>query len=456
MTPPARQTSGGSAAALAVPSPRLSLLQGDEGLAAVEAVILVPSPRSAEDARSGAWVRIHGRSPVQRHLFHVANLGVRRCAVVFGTEAELTTAEPEGRRQAGEMGLDSLDVTFSSRDRLRAALAGARPEAPVIAVRGDAVYDPRLYQCVTGAASPVWLVDQGVGDAGPRPIGLGKMPVRRLAESVPSGGEADLPDWDPASDPPLAISDLPTYVPSLRRHLRPYWGLTRTASERRQAGHFILDAAQKGVLDFPARYLHPVPENCLAAWLARTAITPNQITGFTAVFAFVATALFATRAFGWGLAIAVLAGILDGVDGKLARIRLQMSRMGDRLDHVLDVAFEFSWYLAVGWGLTQATGQPRPFQRGAALIAVMLLSRALAGVYRLRTDRQIHDHTAFDRAFRLVAGRRNIYVLMLVAGFAMGRLGAAFTAVFVWGAVTLGVYLVRTLATLTTRAAPAA
>ena len=64
-----------------------------------------------------------------------------------------------------------------------------------------------------------------------------------------------------------------------------------------------------------------------------------------------------------------------------------------------------------------------PFGVALALIAVMIGTRGVSGVYKLITGRQIHDHRAFDRAVRLVAGRRNIYVMVLLAGFLVGRFG---------------------------------
>ena len=135
--------------------------------------------------------------------------------------------------------------------------------------------------------------------------------------------------------------------------------------------------------------------------------------------------------------------VLDGVDGKLARVKLLASRFGDRLDHILDVLFEFSWYLGLGWGLSGGDPSGTPFLLGVGLMGVMLGSRAMSGVYKRISGRQIHDHRAFDRGFRLVAGRRNIYIVILVAGALLGNLSATFLFCFAWSVVTLGVYMLR-------------
>jgi phosphatidylglycerophosphate synthase len=241
------------------------------------------------------------------------------------------------------------------------------------------------------------------------------------------------------------VDTLPRYLPALRRDLRPWWYRASSEADRERAGRLLIDAAQKGVLDFPARYLHPWPENMLAQAAARTRITPNQITVYSALIGFFATYLFATQHFLLGSCIAVIAGILDGVDGKLARIKLLSSPFGDRLDHSLDVSFEFSWYIALGWGLSQATGDANALWVGYAIPLVMILARALCGVYRYLTGHQIHDHTAFDRGVRLVAGRRNIYVLLWFVGVWAGDLLAAFYITLLWAIATVTVYAARIL-----------
>ncbi len=45
---------------------------------------------------------------------------------------------------------------------------------------------------------------------------------------------------------------------------------------------------------------------------------------------------------------------LDTVDGKLARVTVTSSRLGDVLDHGLDIIHPPLWYIAWGVGLTTA------------------------------------------------------------------------------------------------------
>ncbi|MDF0678127.1 MAG: CDP-alcohol phosphatidyltransferase family protein [Nitrosomonas sp.] len=58
-----------------------------------------------------------------------------------------------------------------------------------------------------------------------------------------------------------------------------------------------------------------------------------------------------------GLIMAWLTKLLDTVDGKLARVTLTSSKLGDVLDHGLDIIHPPLWYLAWGVGL-MATATP--------------------------------------------------------------------------------------------------
>lgn len=397
----------------------------------LEAVVVVDlRRRSPTSDLPASFERIHGRAPVQRHLHHLAEEGVSHCAVLLsGSGAEL--AESQLGRLLGELSLGATKVSVM-RGEMRNGSREPAYRKPIVVIDGEAVYDRRLYRAALASQSCVTIVD---GDS---PVGL------RSEERF----EADSSDRVQAL---VAVDDLPQYLPNMRRRLRPYWVRLTSPADYRRAADLIMDSAQKGILDFPARFLHPLPENFLARALARTGVTPNQVTLFTGLLGFWATYLFVTQSFGWALAIAAAVNVLDGVDGKLARIKLLSSKIGDRIDHVLDVSFEFSWYLGLGWGLAQTTGHGLPFALGATMIAIQVVARGMSGVYTLLTRKTVHDHTAFDRAFRLVAGRRNIYVMMWLVGWASQALLMAFYAVVGWAVITLSVYVTRVLTALVGR-----
>ncbi|HEY5926062.1 MAG TPA: CDP-alcohol phosphatidyltransferase family protein [Kofleriaceae bacterium] len=84
------------------------------------------------------------------------------------------------------------------------------------------------------------------------------------------------------------------------------------------------------------------------------AITPNHVT-IVAILVGLAASAFASRGQWWTFAIAgvllELNSILDSVDGELARLRYQFSRLGQWLDNLADDVVDNLFLVAVGYGI---------------------------------------------------------------------------------------------------------
>jgi len=74
----------------------------------------------------------------------------------------------------------------------------------------------------------------------------------------------------------------------------------------------------------------------------------HQLTVMTNVVAWGATFLFATGRLGWGTILALAVGVLDGLDGKQARVKIETSKVG-KLEHWFDAFFENSWWIALAY-----------------------------------------------------------------------------------------------------------
>jgi phosphatidylglycerophosphate synthase len=243
---------------------------------------------------------------------------------------------------------------------------------------------------------------------------------------------------------PLDVAEQTAYVASLRRTLRPVWFPAPAPQHARAAEAALLDTAQKGALDVPAMVHGPI-ENAIVARLCRTPVTPNQLTVVAAAVAWTVTVLFASGHLGAGLVIALAVGILDGLDGKLARLKLETSRVGE-LEHFSDFAFELSWWTALAWHF-HATGA----LRSAPLVLVALyLAEALDGAVKLACLKRlgvIIDNAAPSmRLVRLLGGRRNIYVWIMALGWAVGHPTAAFVLLPVWEGATAALHAAWALA----------
>ena len=111
--------------------------------------------------------------------------------------------------------------------------------------------------------------------------------------------------------------------------------------------------------------LHPA-----ARTAQRFGITPNMVTGVSFLFALAAAVLFALASpdrplfLFWGAAAVAANAILDGLDGRLARLTNTSSKRGDYLDHVVDrysdaailLGLALSPYGDAVWGLFAIVG----------------------------------------------------------------------------------------------------
>ena len=169
-----------------------------------------------------------------------------------------------------------------------------------------------------------------------------------------------------------------------------------------------------------------------------------HITLFTAVVSAVATVCFAS---GWlfeGVIIALAVGILDGLDGKQARVKVETTELGKR-EHVLDYVLELSWWSALAYHFASTGAQPNAYALLALLVGSDLADRGAKRIVKQHTGRNLDDVAPIDRFVRLIGGRRNIYVWMLALGLAVGAADKSFALLCYWGAATAGVHVFRAL-----------
>jgi phosphatidylglycerophosphate synthase len=323
----------------------------------------------------------------------------------------------------------------------------------LLVIPAGSVFDPRLLRALVSQNAPTVLVDSGVGPRIQALIGSAPDTARgklcgpalleydwasaqngRLEEGLRNGLEHD-------SLAALDVSAQPLYYVSMCRKLRPFWFPAPSLSNRKLAKRALLDSIQKGPPDIPAWFHAPI-ETFLVSHLCKTPITPNQLTLFCNVVAWTVTILLVTGHLAWGLGLALIVGVLDGLDGKLARLKLETSKAG-KLEHLFDALFENSWWVALAWHLSVSGKLPDAFAYLGLLIGAEVLNAlARASIVRYY-GKSISELASFDRIFRLVGGRRNIYVWILALGLILGTVAGAFKLIAWWEAVTAAVQLAR-------------
>lgn len=238
------------------------------------------------------------------------------------------------------------------------------------------------------------------------------------------------------------LDSVSSYLPEMRKHVRPYWIDIDTMTGLKRAERLLVECASKEPSDLVAKYLNKPIENKLVLFIANTRITPNQMTLVVNAIAYAVTYLFLTGRLLVGAILAFLVGILDGVDGKLARIRGQASKLG-LMEHPFDMLFEFSWYIAlalhVHWTLKSAI----PLIVCPLLLAIIAFYRFIYDQFRRASGMSLDDYGNFERRFRRIAGRRNLYNVPILIGALLGKPLYALAAILCHAVLTAVTYAWR-------------
>lgn len=324
-------------------------------------------------------------------------------------------------RTGGEapVGLKICGISLDERLRRQLAPLGAREvvdaarlaetrtgESGILLIEAGLVADERLLAAFLDTArrrGPRARALLAIGPDG-RAGGLAWLPAALTLRGVP--------DWDELASGLADRCDLgliDDYAPERRRRVPLLWERPADAVAARRVSGKVLAAAQKGCLDWPARLLHPPIENLLVRVLWPLPISPNMISLLAFGLGLYAAWCFASGQLWTGLLIALAVGPIDGIDGKLARTRVEFSRWGD-LEHVGDKIVEYLWFAGLaasfGTGLAWAL---------AALIVLFAFAEAIQGeFFRRMAGFQLDDAGPLERGYRLISGRRNTYFWALL------------------------------------------
>ncbi|MDQ3143461.1 MAG: CDP-alcohol phosphatidyltransferase family protein [Pseudomonadota bacterium] len=308
--------------------------------------------------------------------------------------------------------------------------AGASDYAMVAAA--DAIF---------GDAAVHWLVENPgtmIVAANGRPLGIAVEERRAAAAMAAIERRSDeFPSVTTEALGPRYIRKLRTRSPMLALSLED---VSVTKAER-----LLFANVYKGVTDVVTKWLWPEPALWATRLAARLRISPNAITVTGMALTVLAGLLFYRGGIAAALVAAWTMTFLDTVDGKLARVTVTSSRIGNLLDHGTDIIHPPLWWLCLAQGL--AGNDP-----GASRM-IWTMCWIILGAYVVGRAVELSFHRFFgfngflyariDSMFRLVVARRNILLLIMSAGLLLGQATAAFAACAGWSVISTVIQAVR-------------
>lgn len=210
----------------------------------------------------------------------------------------------------------------------------------------------------------------------------------------------------------------------------------------------LFSGSYKGVTDLVTKWVWPLPAYWCTRLCVRYSWKPNHVTWLSVLFAILAGVAFWYGFFATGLIMGWFMTFLDTVDGKLARVTVTSSRLGDVLDHGLDIIHPPLWYMAWGIGLA---GTQTPIGNLELLIWMMFFGyiggRLCEGAFQLWLSKfDMFIWRKFDSFNRLITARRNPNLILLTYGWYIGQPDLGLLLVVGWHLVSTAILTGRLIA----------
>lgn len=302
-------------------------------------------------------------------------------------------------------------------------------EAPVLLLRADYLYDARVIAALITLHEEMALIDQNH-----TPVAL-----CTTGKNVPPLLDALRNDTSATADmQQYTLQDLPAGVQQKLKKKEPPYVLPINTAKRNELEWELFAGSYKGVTDLVTKWLWPVPAYWATHLCTRWKITPNQVTLLSLLLAVLAGFAFWYGYYASGLIMGWLMTFLDTVDGKLARVTLTSSRLGDVLDHGLDIIHPPLWYIAWGIGLATTTLPLANLELLAWLMfAGYVGGRICEGLFEFwLAPFTIFIWQRIDSFNRLITARRNPNLILMTASWLVDRPDIGFLLVVGWHAIS--------------------
>ena len=373
---------------------------------------------------------LFGLPPIER---------LRRSARKFIADTPVVLSGPDAKPQVWPGASTDADAA-----KLGVRLRKALGQGALVAVDGGNVIDPRLIGFLKSRTGSC-VAERGEGERRAVALSLQSdlvdaIPVEadslcEVADALITAGRISRVDEQ----------EFPAYMDKLRRSI-PYWIFAvNDSDERRRLERQMFWDNYKGSTDLLTRYVYPPLVWPLVQLCTRWGIHPNAVTILSIVLTFAAVPLFANGDFLAGFICAYAMSVLDSVDGKVARVTLTDSKIGNVLDHGLDIVHPPFWYFAFAWGLGARSFEDPLYQAAVWLIVFYVADRIVLGIAKYRLGFGLHAATRLDGIVRSFIARRNITMTIMAVGVLLGFGAAGLYVITAWQGITCAWHSVRTL-----------
>lgn len=387
-----------------------------------------------DEDRPLALIKVCGVSLIVRILNSVRTAGIREALIVLGFKGEEIR---KMLKNGEELGLKLLYLQAEEREvpKLKEFL-----DDDLLIINGDVVIDMEFVSGIIKVEGNVacYLNSESIGV-----YRLGREYSRLLQDDVVSNLGKILEEIE-VKILRLDITKMEMEHAELKRRVSPVCVKINSRNAIELAKRKLVFRTQKG-LHFTSYINKPIEDRVTYHIADLTWVTPNRITILTNLLAFAVAVLFLLGYMKIAVVLAYMVGILDGLDGKLARARGILTRLG-YIEHTFDMLYEQAWYVCFALSLYFLENSYLPLILGLCMLLADSFVRHCYMQFKETMGKALTAYTSFDRTFARVDGRRNVYVLYMIFFSWLPWLGKplyAMYAMLIHSSLTATVYIIR-------------
>lgn len=386
-----------------------------------------------DEDRPLALVKVCGIPLIARILNSVRAVGIREVLIVLGFKGEEIRKLLKNGEELG-LKLAYLQAGDHEAPRLREFM-----DDDLLIINGDIVIDTEFLSGIIAMKSNVacYLNNKSIGV-----YRLDREYSRLLQNDAASNLDKILEEIE-VKIPRIDVAKMEMEHVELKRRISPVCVKIDSRNAIELARRKLVFRTQKG-LHFTSYINKPVEDWVIYHIADVSWITPNRMTMLTNLLAFIVAALFLLGYMRIAAVLAYMVGILDGLDGKLARARGILTKLG-YIEHTFDMLYEQTWYVCFALSLCFLENSHLPLILGLCMLLADGFVRHCYMQFKETMGKALTAYTNFDRAFARVDGRRNAYVLYMILFSFLDKPLYAMYAMLIHSSITAIVYAIRAI-----------